>query len=589
MPPCWSRPPYWALGVLSCAAIHSAAQAQVDPGVLNPGLQQQQQLQDQQFQRLPDVQREAQPPLIREEEAPVQDGAGDPELKINRVVIQGARVVSADTIQSVFEPILDKVIRFKQLQAVLDQASNLYRDAGYFTSRVVIPQGGLKEGVLTLVAVEGYLDQVDVVGKGSPALKRWVQSYLAPILSTAARPKPIRFSELERQILLLQSVGGLRFSSTLAQGQQFAASKLILDLDPYHASGSLNINNNVQPQLGNFQVVAQAQANLLSLWQPVQFDLYGSNAFPYGGGSASGNVGLSTPITNSGLTLSANGSLTSTSSTPAPIPLGDGSSVDFTSGGESWLGSLSLRYPLILSRTASLGVSLSGEVQNATSNTYVDQQLAVSNPSRLRVVRLGVDGTLSTPFYASSANLQISQGLPIANAIDSVTLADTNGSLPYGSVSYTSARLTLRHQQRVAATNTFVTLTGLGQLSSTTLPGPEDFSYGGPFLGRAYRGSYIIGDQGAAAGIELSHAFYASNWSLTPFLFADYGVASNNGLVLTPDQYSAASYGLGLRGGIGSFSNYELGWAVPAGSYPASAGRAGVSNSIVYFRAGLTF
>jgi len=121
------------------------------------------------------------------------------------------------------------------------------------------------------------------------------------------------------------------------------------------------------------------------------------------------------------------------------------------------------------------------------------------------------------------------------------------------------------------------------------LPAPEDFSYGGPFLGRAFRGSYLVGDQGAGAGLELSHSFYSTNWTLTPFVFGDLGVASNNGRLSAPANYQAASYGLGLRGSWGSSGSMELGWGIPTGAYPQSTGQVGVSSSIVYFRATVTF
>lgn len=578
-----------ALMLLAGPHLAAPAQAQINPGTLNPGLQQQQELQQQQQQRLPEVQREAPAPLIQEQPETVPEQPEDPELLINSLQVKGATVLSAETIEAPFQPLLGKPVRFSQLQQALNAASNAYRDAGYFTSRVIIPQGGLKDGVLTLVAVEGFLEAVEVSGKGSEGLKRWARYYLSPLISSPQQPKPIRFSQLERQILLMQGFGGVRFSSSLAQGTSFAGSKLLIALDPRLASGGVSINNNVQPLLGNYQVSGQLQLNVLQAQQPLQLDLFGSNAFPYPGGSASGNVGFSTPIGNRGLRLVGTGSLTSTSSAATPIPLGDGTSVSLTSGGQSWLGNLALRYPLHLSRTSSLSVSLAGEVQNATSNTYIDGDFVLGNPSRLRILRLGVDGTLSSPYYASSANLQISQGLPIANALDSVTLAATDGDLPYGSVSYTSARLTLRHQQRLGNGETFLTATGMGQLASTVLPGPDDFSYGGPFLGRAYKGSYLIGDQGVAGGLELSHAFYGNNWSLTPFVFGDIGTASNRNGLPTPADYTAASYGIGLRGGWSTFSNFELGWGIPAGPYPGSAGRAGPANSIVYFRAAVSF
>ena len=121
------------------------------------------------------------------------------------------------------------------------------------------------------------------------------------------------------------------------------------------------------------------------------------------------------------------------------------------------------------------------------------------------------------------------------------------------------------------------------------LPAPEDFSYGGPFLGRAYRGTYLVGDQGAAAGLELSHGFFSGSWTLTPFVFGDYGVASSKGNLPTPANYQAASYGIGLRSSWSSSGNVELGWAIPEGGFPASNGRAGTANSIVYVRATVSF
>jgi len=568
--------------------------SQLNPGIWNPGLQQQRELQQQQERQLPNVQREQPAPLIEQQPETLPSQEKDPELLINRVEVQGARVIEAERIAAVFEPLLSPVdqprpIRFSQLQAALNQASNLYRDAGYFTSRVLIPKGGLQDGVLQVQAVEGYLEAVEVIGKGSAGLKRWSGFYLSPLVSTPEQPRPIRFKELERQILLMQGFGGVRFNSSLAQGKNFGGSKLIVDLNPSAGGGSLSINNNVQSQLGDYQLAAGLQANVLAASQPLQLNLSGSNAFPYPGGLASGTVGFSTPIGNRGLRLVGNGSLTSTASAATPIPLGDGSSVNLTSGGQSWLGNLALRYPLVLSRTTSLSVSLAGEVQNASNNTYIDNVLVLRNPSRLRMARLGIDGSLSTPYYASSANLRISQGLPIANALDSLTLAATEGSLPDGSVDYTSARLTLRHQQRISDTNTFVTLTGMGQLASTTLPGPEDFSYGGPFLGRAYKGTYLIGDQGAAGGIEVSHALYGQGWSLTPYLYGDIGVASNNLDLVTPPNYNAASYGIGLRGSVGTSGSFDVGWGIPAGAYPGSVGRTGPANSIVYVQAALAF
>ena len=569
----------------SCACLASAARAQVNPGALNPGLQQRQQQLQQQQQQLPGVERGQPKPLLEEKPEAAPVAPADPELLINRVQIQGARVIAAARLEAPFAPLLGHTIRFSQLQQAIDEASNIYRREGYFISRVVLPEGGLTDGVLSLLAVEGYIEKVEVIGRGSPALKRWTAGFMAPVVSTAANPRPVRFARLERQLLAMQSVGGMRFSSTMAKGTGFASSQLIIDLDPRLVSGSVGINNNVLLDLGDYQVNAQLQANVLDLGQPLQIDLGGSNAFPYAGGSVSGNGAITTPLGNSGLKLALSGGITGTTSTSLVPQLG----VDLNTSGVSNLGSLALRYPIVLSRRSSVQVSLQGDVQNISNDLYFDGTRVQSSDSRLRVLRLGLDASHSTPFASSYAGLQLSQGLPIWDA--QVLSPDPALSNPYGSDSFVSARLTLQHQQRIGASQHFFTVRGMGQWAGTPLPSSEDFSYGGPFLGRAYRSTFLIADQGVAGGLEYSFNLYSGQSSFTPFVFYDVAsVDQASGSAPLPHQ-SAGSYGIGLRGSVGTSFNYELGWAIPTAISLGNglSGRDGPSNSIVYFRAALGF
>ena len=100
--------------------------------------------------------------------------------------------------------------------------------------------------MLTLQAVKGFIEKVEVVGRGSANLQRWTEQFMAPVVSSAAPPKPIKFATLERQLLALQSVGGIRFSSTMTQGKDFSASRVVINLYPQRLSGSAGINNNIQ-------------------------------------------------------------------------------------------------------------------------------------------------------------------------------------------------------------------------------------------------------------------------------------------------------------------------------------------------------
>ncbi len=581
-----------ALSGCSLALAQRDAQAQAfNPATLNPGLQQQQQLQDQQLERLPQVEREEPKPLFSEEEptgpAP---GAADPELLINQVRFEGNTVIPSAELAVPFTPLLGRPIRFAELEQAINAGSNLYRDRGYFTSRLVLPEAGLRDGVLTVIALEGYLETVEVSGKGSEAFRGWVRRYLAPVIAVpnAPRPAPIRFDQLERQLLLLQAVSGVRYGATLAPGQAFAGSKLLIALDPKPLSASVSINNNLQEQLGDVQVAANVTANLLTA-QPVQVDLGGNLALPDHEASRTASGGLTTPIGNRGLKLSISGAYTKTLSKN----LAPGSGFDVESGGSSTLGSLALRYPLLITRQSSVNLSLQGDLQNSSNNAFAaisgDPLEQISGSSdRLRVIRLGLDASHSTPFAASTASFTVSQGLDGLGAEVSSQSAELAN--PLAKPVFTKAQLSLRHQQRLGSSNAFLTLTGLGQLAANPLPTPEDFSYGGPFLGRAYKGSVLIGDQGIAGGVELSHVFFPSPAStLTPFVFADMGYAHNREVGEGPQQSAqAASYGLGLRGSWASNGSFEVGWAIPAAN-TVVGGRDGPANSIVYFRASVGF
>jgi hemolysin activation/secretion protein len=294
-------------------------------------------------------------------------------------------------------------------------------------------------------------------------------------------------------------------------------------------------------------------------------------------------VGLTTPLGNQGLKLAVLGALTNTASISLDPAL------DLTSGGSSSLASVALRYPLLLRRTSAINLSLQGDAQNTTNNLFLDGVEVQGSDTRLRALRLGIDASRSSPFSSSYAALQISQGLPIWNA--QVNSPDPALSNPFGSTSFISGRLTLRHQQRIGTTNGFITLTGMGQLAGTPLPSPEDFSYGGPFLGRAYRSSFLIADQGVAGGIEASYSFYPAQATLTPFVFYDVGSVFQAASSAPQNPQSAASVGIGLRGSWTRNTSFELGWAIPEGILVGTgfAGRDGPANSIVYFRAAVTF
>lgn len=96
-----------------CSLTSYPARAQVNPGVLNSGLQQRQQELQQQQKQLRQLQPGKPKLLIQQEAKPEGDGKRDPQTLINKVEIKGAKVIALEHLEAHFMPLLGQTIRFQ--------------------------------------------------------------------------------------------------------------------------------------------------------------------------------------------------------------------------------------------------------------------------------------------------------------------------------------------------------------------------------------------------------------------------------------------------------------------------------------------
>jgi hemolysin activation/secretion protein len=183
-------------------------------------------------------------------------------------------------------------------------------------------------------------------------------------------------------------------------------------------------------------------------------------------------------------------------------------------------------------------------------------------------------------------NFVLSQGF---DGFGSDLSNDEHRSNPEADSTFTSAKLNLASIQRLFQSNTLLTLKGSGQLSSSPLPSPEAFTFGGTSYGRGFKNVYLLGDEGWSTSLELSQQINTRIFnkfaSLTPFTWVDYGRTWYKQGPLT-DQ-SSSTYGVGLRSTVSNFT-MEIGWGIPA-SNSFDKDFVGVDNSIVYFNTGWRF
>ena len=108
---------------------------------------------------------------------------------------------------------------------IVDSLTARYRNDGYILSQVVVPAQSVEHGVIRLQAIEGYIADVRVEG-GDADLRARVGRYGEKIRAI----RPLTAAALERYVLLLNDLPGVRVHAVLAPASTPGASELVLQV-----------------------------------------------------------------------------------------------------------------------------------------------------------------------------------------------------------------------------------------------------------------------------------------------------------------------------------------------------------------------
>ena len=152
---------------------------------------------------------------------------------------------------------------------------------------------------------------------------------------------------------------------------------------------------------------------------------------------------------------------------------------------------------------------------------------------------------------------------------------------------FSTYKLDLSRQQFLGNGGVVLKLNASGQISSTPLPTPEKFSFGGPDYGKGFANSHIFGDAGWSSSIQLSKNMYSKNGkTINPFIWLDYGETDD--LTGETREKSASTYGIGIGGNLNRDTTYELSVGIP-GLDDSKPTKTGPEHSILKFNLGVRF
>ena len=511
------------VGAALFAVMSSPAPAQQVPGGVQPG-----QI-ERQFQSPPQSRPgggEAVVPASTDQKPPAN--AASVRFVLSRLRVEGSTVYGETELQSAYAQLLGKDVSLAQIYQVAEALTRRYRNDGYILSQVVVPAQSIRDGVIRLQVVEGFVANVRVEG-----LNRAPGDLVNAHLDRIRQARPLRAEALERALLLINDLAGVTARATLSPSAQAGASDPIVSVVETPRTFALGLNNRGSKLLGPFRMTADADFNST-----------------FGAGERTGLRFIRTPLDSELTLFSATherplgtngmkiaGSFTMSNAKPGVGPALAGLQTQSTSA------QASLSYPLIRSRVQNLylrgGLGGSDGKTDALAGTFQQRD-------QIRAVRFGVtwDG-VDALRGVNIADLEYSRGMNSFGASDRAPDGSrTNVPAGFQKLSYYAARLqSIVHKWSALGAVS-------GQQGLTNLLAPEQFAFGGEQFGRGHDAADLIGDSGLGLKFELRYNDTSTGVVRDYMAYGFYDVGTITRRSPQPGELarqSASSTGLGVR------------------------------------------
>ena len=438
----------------------------------------------------------------------------------------------------------NRAASFTDLQNAAIAVANAYRKAGWVV-RAYLPEQDVSAGMVTIQIVESIFGQVYVDGRSKRVSKERVRQ----IVATAQTPgKLLSAASLDRALLLIGDIPGLRSTGGLSEGQNQAETDLVLALsDGPFVAGEVDADNTGARSTGAARVIASGSLN-----SPFRIGDRADVLLLHSHGSDYARAAYGLPIGSGGWHFGLDASHLSYNVVTPQLGALDAHGTSSTAG-------VNASYPLLRSRLRNLYFSLTADAKR-----FDNQSAAVTTTHyKTRTESVGLYGNLFDAWGgggANSASLTLWQGkLDLAGSPNQA--ADALTTRAAGNFD----KLVISASRQQAVTDHLSVYASIaGQFASKNLDSSEKFYLGGSAGVRAYPEDEAGGAQGVLLNLETRSAL---PWNTTLTGFLDWGsvrVNKNNHIDGAAQPNSESLEGVGV----------SLGWLGKSGiSLKATAAR----------------
>ena len=174
---------------------------------------------------------------VEKEKAEETPAADETRFVLKGIKLTGARTFSESEIQPLYEKYLDKDVTHKDITAIADVIRTKYKQKGYLTTAVYVPEQNVVDGIVEIKISEGDFGKIKVDGNkyfGSELLKKYIHSKKNEILNLFI---------LQKDILRINQNPDVQVKATVTAGEEPGTSDIRFDVTdkfPFHAGAGFD-------------------------------------------------------------------------------------------------------------------------------------------------------------------------------------------------------------------------------------------------------------------------------------------------------------------------------------------------------------
>ena len=206
--------------------------SQVTPPGQEPGAQAERYKSDVDKEKKRLEQKKPKAPEIKIEEKKAEPAKGGVSFVLKEVKVIGSTIFKPQDFRQFYEPYLNKKVTFQDMQALSGKIESKYKEKGYFTTSVYIPEQDIKGGVIEIRIAEGKMGKLDIEGN------KWFSAAFIERFLHAKKNEILNIKSMARDILRINKNPDLQVKALISQGKEPQTSDISLKVEsklPWHA------------------------------------------------------------------------------------------------------------------------------------------------------------------------------------------------------------------------------------------------------------------------------------------------------------------------------------------------------------------